>query len=116
MRSGRSGDYRGCIHWRLKCWKRRCGSITIPGENAIATPRSRTSDVRDFMNALRASGITNGGQLTLAARSSAFAAELDKWWLESQRKNKSCNEKFTVYSFLILAIVLIYCDACSTFV
>lgn len=71
-----------------------------------ATIRERLT-MRDFMDTLRASGVQTGDQTHSPRDRQHFAAELDKWWLESQRKNKSCNEKFTVYSFLILAIVLI---------
>ncbi|EAS1034708.1 YaiI/YqxD family protein, partial [Salmonella enterica] len=43
--------------------------------------------MRDFMDTLRASGVQTGGPNTLSPRDRQhFAAELDKWWLESQRK------------------------------
>ncbi len=81
--------------------------LLIPGERySDATIRERLT-MRDFMDTLRASGVQTGDQTLSPRDRQHFAAELDKWWLESQRKNKSCNEKFTVYSFLILAIVLI---------
>ncbi len=53
--------------------------------------------MRDFMDTLRAGGVP-GAKHSLAARSSAFAAELDKWWLESQRK---INPVMKIYSLFI---------------
>lgn len=51
-----------------------------------ATIRERLT-MRDFMDTLRASGVQTGGPNTLSPRDRQhFAAELDKWWLESQRK------------------------------
>lgn len=68
-----------------------------------ATIRERLT-MRDFMDTLRA----RGGQ-TLSRR--AIVSILPPSWIsggwKASVKNKSCNEKFTVYSFLILAIVLI---------
>ncbi len=43
--------------------------------------------MRDFMDTLRASGIQTGGPDSLSSRDRQhFAAELDKWWLEVQRR------------------------------
>ena len=43
--------------------------------------------MRDFMDTLRASGIQTGGPDSLSPRDRQhFAAELDKWWLEVQRR------------------------------
>lgn len=42
--------------------------------------------MRDFMDTLRASGIQTGAGQSFAPRQTAFAAELDKWWLEVQRR------------------------------
>lgn len=51
-----------------------------------ATIRERLT-MRDFMDTLRASGVQTGGPNSLSPRDRQhFAAELDKWWLESQRK------------------------------
>ncbi|AGR57530.1 TPA: YaiI/YqxD family protein [Salmonella bongori] len=51
-----------------------------------ATIRERLT-MRDFMDTLRASGVQTGGPNTLSPRDRQhFAAELDKWWLETQRK------------------------------
>ena len=50
-----------------------------------ATIRERLT-MRDFMDTLRASGIQTGGPDSLSQRDrQAFAAELEKWWLEVQR-------------------------------
>lgn len=72
-----------------------------------ATIRERLT-MCDFMDTLRASGVQTGGQ-TLSRR--AIVSILPPSWIsggwKASVKNKSCNEKFTVYSFLILAIVLI---------
>ncbi len=61
--------------------------LLIPGERySDATIRERLT-MRDFMDTLRASGVQTGGPNTLSPRDRQhFAAELDKWWLESQRK------------------------------
>lgn len=51
-----------------------------------ATIRERLM-MRDFMDTLRASGIQTGGPDSLSSRDRQhFAAELDKWWLEVQRR------------------------------
>ena len=51
-----------------------------------ATIRERLT-MRDFMDTLRASGIQTGGPDTLSQRDrQQFAAELDKWLLEVQRR------------------------------
>ena len=51
-----------------------------------ATIRERLT-MRDFMDTLRASGIQTGGPDSLSPRDRQhFAAELDKWWLEVQRR------------------------------
>ena len=51
-----------------------------------ATIRERLM-MRDFMDTLRASGIQPGGPDSLSSRDRQhFAAELDKWWLEVQRR------------------------------
>ena len=51
-----------------------------------ATIRERLM-MRDFMDTLRASGIQTGGPDSLSPRDRQhFAAELDKWWLEVQRR------------------------------
>ncbi|VEA38677.1 putative YaiI/YqxD family protein [Salmonella enterica subsp. enterica] len=72
-----------------------------------ATIRERLT-MRDFMDTLRASGVQTGDQ-THSRR--AIVSILPPSWIsggwKASVKNKSCNEKFTVYSFLILAIVLI---------
>lgn len=72
-----------------------------------ATIRERLT-MRDFMDTLRASGVQTGDQ-THSRR--AIVSILPPSWIsggwKTSVKNKSCNEKFTVYSFLILAIVLI---------
>lgn len=72
-----------------------------------ATIRERLT-MRDFMDTLRASGVQTGGPNTLSPR---IVSILPPSWIsggwKASVKNKSCNEKFTVYSFLILAIVLI---------
>ncbi|HKS33384.1 hypothetical protein EDF81_4248 [Enterobacter sp. BIGb0383] len=53
-----------------------------------ATIRERLT-MRDFMDTLRASGIQTGGPDTLSQRDrQQFAAELDKWLLEVQRRGK----------------------------
>ncbi len=52
----------------------------------VATIRERLM-MRDFMDTLRASGIQTGGPDSLSPRDRQhFAAELDKWWLEVQRR------------------------------
>lgn len=52
-----------------------------------STIRERLT-MRDFMDTLRASGIQTGGPDSLSARDRQhFAAELEKWWLEVQRRN-----------------------------
>ena len=51
-----------------------------------ATIRERLT-MRDFMETLRASGIQTGGPDSLSQRDrQQFAAELDKWLLEAQRR------------------------------
>ncbi len=51
-----------------------------------ATIRERLM-MRDFMDTLRASGIQTGGPDSLSPRDRQhFAAELDNWWLEVQRR------------------------------
>jgi len=48
--------------------------------------RRKLLTMRDFMDTLRASGIQTGGPDSLSQRDrQAFAAELEKWWLEVQR-------------------------------
>lgn len=72
-----------------------------------ATIRERLT-MRDFMDTLRASGVQTGDQ---PASRRAIVSILPPSWIsggwKASVKNKQCNEKFTVYSFLILAIVLI---------
>jgi uncharacterized protein YaiI (UPF0178 family) len=51
-----------------------------------ATIRERLT-MRDFMDTLRASGIQTGGPDSLSQRDrQQFAAQLDKWLLERQRR------------------------------
>ncbi|MTH46224.1 YaiI/YqxD family protein [Intestinirhabdus alba] len=51
-----------------------------------ATIRERLT-MRDFMDTLRASGVQTGGPDALSPRDrQRFAAGLDAWWLEAQRK------------------------------
>ena len=54
---------------------------------AALNPRGeRYTPATDFMDTLRASGIQTGGPDSLSQRDrQAFAAELEKWWLEVQR-------------------------------
>ncbi|GLR10211.1 hypothetical protein COO59_05860 [Mixta theicola] len=53
-----------------------------------ATIRERLT-MRDFMDTLRASGVQTGGPATLNQRDrQQFAAELDKWLLLQQRRNR----------------------------
>ncbi len=57
-------------------------SLRVPPSRFI---RERLT-MRDFMDTLRASGIQTGGPDSLSQRDrQAFAAELEKWWLEVQR-------------------------------